>query len=189
MKRFGEQPDLHFDEKELKTDLGKDNFIFVGSSSDMWANAIPNEWIWKTLDHCRKFENQYLFQSKFPVRFLRGDIWLPKPSIIGTTIETNRHYPEMGRTLPPQSRIDAMKKVNARLGKTIVTIEPICDFDLEPLIEMFRDINPSWVNIGANTNHKVKLPEPGPGKIKELISALKEFTEVKIKPNLKRLLT
>ena len=28
MKRWGKQPPVHFDEKELKTDLGKNNFIF-----------------------------------------------------------------------------------------------------------------------------------------------------------------
>ena len=28
MKRWGKQSSLHFDEKELKTDLGKNNFIF-----------------------------------------------------------------------------------------------------------------------------------------------------------------
>jgi len=51
-------------------------------------------------------------------------------------------------------------------------------------------VNQLWisrVNIGANTNHKVKLPEPEPEKIKDLIAALKEFTEVKVKDNLKRL--
>jgi molybdopterin converting factor small subunit len=39
-----------FDEKELKTDLGKGNFIFVGSSCDMWAQNIPEEWIEKLPD-------------------------------------------------------------------------------------------------------------------------------------------
>ena len=28
MKRFGKQSELHFDESELKTDLGFDNFIY-----------------------------------------------------------------------------------------------------------------------------------------------------------------
>ncbi|HEA67556.1 MAG TPA: hypothetical protein ENI07_12145, partial [Desulfobacterales bacterium] len=40
MKRWGPQPELHFDESELKTDLykyGENQFIFVGSSCDMWA--------------------------------------------------------------------------------------------------------------------------------------------------------
>ena len=46
----------------------------------------------------------------------------------------------------------------------------------------------SFVNIGANTNHKVKLPESEPRKVMALIEKLKDITEVKIKPNLKRLM-
>ena len=69
MKRFGKQSDLHFDEKELKTDLGEGNFIFVGSSCDMWADAIPGLWIKATLEHCRQFQNKYLFCFKIIIRF------------------------------------------------------------------------------------------------------------------------
>ena len=61
MKRFP-QKELWFDEKELKTDLGTGNFIFVGSSTDMFADNVPDEWIRKVLDYCRTFNNTYLFQ-------------------------------------------------------------------------------------------------------------------------------
>ena len=63
MKNWGKQADLHFDEKELKTKLGEGNFIFVGSSCDMWAHEVNTLWILKTLKHCDKFDNQYLFQT------------------------------------------------------------------------------------------------------------------------------
>ena len=67
MKKWGKLNDVRFDEKELKTDLGKDNFIFVGSGCDMFAESIPDEWIKKTLKHCGLYEdNQYLFQTKNP---------------------------------------------------------------------------------------------------------------------------
>jgi len=49
MKRWGKLNPVRFDEKELKTDLGSGNFIFVGSSCDMWAENIPDKWIFKTL--------------------------------------------------------------------------------------------------------------------------------------------
>ena len=45
MKRWGRLKPVRLDEKELKTDLGNDNFIFVGSSCDMFAQNIPDEWI------------------------------------------------------------------------------------------------------------------------------------------------
>lgn len=40
MKRFGKLNKVRFDAKELKTDLGTGNFIFVGSSCDMFAENI-----------------------------------------------------------------------------------------------------------------------------------------------------
>jgi len=66
MKRFGKQNPVRFDEKELKINLGQDNFIFVGSSCDMFAKDIPDEWITKTLDYCKNFPNKYFFLVKEP---------------------------------------------------------------------------------------------------------------------------
>ena len=41
-KRFNSvQKDARFDSKELKTNLGSGNFIFVGSSNDMFSKDIP----------------------------------------------------------------------------------------------------------------------------------------------------
>ncbi len=60
-----EQSFLKFDEKELKTDLGEDNFIFVGSSFDMFDDYIPSIWILKVLKHCENYpNNKYVFKSK-----------------------------------------------------------------------------------------------------------------------------
>ena len=58
MKRWGKLKPIHFDQKELKTDLGKDNFIFVGSSCDMFAENIPEKWIIDTLEYLNKFDNR-----------------------------------------------------------------------------------------------------------------------------------
>ena len=69
-KRFCKpQLPIHFDEKELKTNLGEGNFIFVGSSNDLFAKNIPAEWVLKTFDYCDKFNNRYFFQSKNPKGF------------------------------------------------------------------------------------------------------------------------
>ena len=45
MKKWGDLPDIHLDEKELKTDLGSDNFIFVCSGCDMFAEVVSYDWI------------------------------------------------------------------------------------------------------------------------------------------------
>jgi len=187
MKKWGEQPPLHFDEKELKTDLGKDNFIFVGSSCDMFADEIPTWWIFDTLKHLSSYNNKYLFQSKNPSRIKHLMPYLPTGSIIGTTIETNRIYDEMGNTPTPRTRSRSMAQIS-RLFDVMVTIEPIMDFNLKQLLMIIKGCNPKWVNIGANTNHKIKLAEPSPAKVMALIDRLGEHTKVKIKSNLKRLM-
>jgi hypothetical protein len=68
-----------------------------------------------------------------------------------------------------------------------VTIEPIMDFDLEPMIRLVKRCNPVQVNIGADSGNN-HLPEPPAGKVLELIAALSEFTTVVQKKNLARLL-
>ena len=69
----------------------------------------------------------------------------------------------------------------------MVTIEPIIDFDLNIIVDWIKRIKPKWVNIGADSKGH-KLPEPSKEKIEALIKELKKFTEVRIKPNLNRLI-
>ena len=58
-------------EFEFETDLGKGNSIFIGSSTDMFAENIPSEWIVRVLDFCLQRNNPekpntFLLQSKNP---------------------------------------------------------------------------------------------------------------------------
>jgi DNA repair photolyase len=189
MKRWGKQNPLRLDKKEFKTDLGSGNFIFVGSSCDMFADAIPDEWINETLEHCAKFDSRYLFQSKNPGRM---NLWLRLATqrgqldcIVCTTIETNRIYPEVMRKSPlPASRAKWMRADNVM--PHYVTIEPIMAFDLEPMVDLIRQCNPVQVNIGADSGNN-NLPEPSIEKVSELIAALSEFTVISKKRNLGRL--
>jgi hypothetical protein len=181
MKRWGKLNPVRFDEKELKTDLGTGNFIFVGSSCDMFANDIQKKWIDNTLKYCFNFNNKYLFQTKNPERIHFFDFDY-KNSIFCTTIETNRWYPEIMNNCPtPQNRAYYMPIGN------YVTIEPIMDFDLKHFIDLIKMCSPKQVNIGADSGNN-KLPEPPKEKIIELIKELEKFTIVKQKSNLKRLL-
>lgn len=186
MTKWGPQKPVRFDESELKTDLGEGNFIFVGSSCDMWADKIPAGWINTTLEHCAKYDNRYLFQSKDPNRFFGFRFNIPANSTVGTTIESNRLFIEMGHTPPPGNRAASLGEMSLEY-ETMVTIEPIMDFDLEYLVHLISDCRPKWVNIGANTHATVSVPEPPKGKVIELIAELEKFTEVKIKSNLKRI--
>ena len=187
MKRWGPQKPMRLDEKEFNTNLGKGNTIFVGSSCDMWAEVVPSEWVFRTLSHCDKhFRNTYLFQSKHPDMFHAFENEMPLDSILGTTIESDLWYREMGKSPHPLSRFDAIWDLKESGFKTTITIEPIMFFDSQ-LAYWISEAKPDWVSIGANTNHKVKLKEPSAEKIKALITDLESFTTVKVKSNLARL--
>ena len=187
MKRWGKQKPVHFDEKELKTDLGSGNFIFVGSSCDMFAYDIPEKWILDTLSYCESFyKNKYLFQTKNPHGIINYENYFPQDSVICTTIETNRFYPEfMGNSPDPELRASQMHYLNK--WEKYVTIEPIMDFDLDELVRFIKLCHPNQVNIGADSGNN-NLPEPPKEKILELIYELEKFTIIDKKRNLNRIL-
>ena len=173
---------FRFDEKELKTNLGEDNFIFVGSSTDMWLGKT--EWISKVLTHIAKYpKNTYLFQTKFPFGFYDWTFY--DNQILCITLETNRRYPEISKAPSPIKRLEDFVEIEHK--RKMVTIEPIMDFDLFSLANYILLIDPEQVNIGADSKGN-KLPEPSKGKILELISELETITKVHQKPNLKRLI-
>lgn len=193
MKRWGKLNPTRFDEKELKTDLGENNFLFVGSSNDLFANNIPTEWIEKTFDYCSKYNsNRYMFQTKNPTRIvndrrIRNKLYLLKNTIITTTLESNRFYSEIMHEAPkPQDRADAMNYLS-QYFETFVTIEPIMDFDLGEFVKILKKCNPSQINIGADTGIN-DLPEPSKEKVKQLIDEINGFTTIHNKSNLKRML-
>ena len=182
MKRWGKLNPVRFDEKELKTDLGKGNFIFVGSGNDMFSQSISEGWLRTILEYCAKFDNQYLFQSKNPFRFKGNGLIFPENSVYCTTIETNRFYKDIMLNSPnPYERAFEMPSRN------YVTIEPIMDFDLFEMLELIKRCNPTQVNIGADSG-KNGLPEPSKEKLLQLIEGLNEFTTIAKKRNLQRLL-
>lgn len=165
--------------KELQTNLGKGNTIFVCNCNDLFGEWIPENWIIEILIKCCDTYisgNTYFFQTKNPKRFENFNIWFPKNSIFCTTIETNNIYTYL--------RAIAMSELQ---GRKTVTIEPIMEFDLNEMVTMIKDIKPEWVSIGADSKH-CNLPEPSSEKVKELIEELSKFTRVIQKDNLARLL-
>lgn len=182
MKAY-KQPELHLDEKELKTDLGQGNIIFVGSSCDMWAKEVSSNWKYKVLQHCEKYlTNRYLFQTKNPSGF--GGWQFPPNTILGITLESNRAIMDISKAPLPLARVVAFATLNY---PKMVSIEPILDFDLDLLVSEISMIAPEFVSIGADSQRH-HLSEPSGGKIRELIDALQGITIVKQKDNLKRLL-
>ena len=170
-------PPLRLELKELKVNLGEGNFIFVGSSTDEWAANVPAEWIEQVLDYCDGFDNRYLFQSKNPARFLEYlDHPVMRKSVLCTTIETNRFYPDIMRNAPlPKERAIAMQGIANYGIPTYVTCEPLMQFDLAELVELVGICSPQQVNIGRNSRYDIILPEPTANEVKMLKAELEQL--------------
>jgi len=175
---------LRLMEKNFKDNLGENGFIFVGSSNDLFQSEVPDEWIIRTLEHCKKYpKNRYLFQSKNPGRMAEFLHLMPDNSVYATTIETNRDI-KLGDA---PSCYDRIYYFSSFPETRMITLEPLCDFDLDELKAMIMRCRPSWVNIGSDSKGH-NLPEPTKEKINMLIKELEQFTKVIQKHNLGRLL-
>ena len=194
-------------EKEFETfDAEPGSRIFCGSATDMWR--APVDCIRKVLEFCLKQEEEneieWLFQTKYPNSVSRWIQHLPRNSMIGVTLETNRSYDKrISRAPSPTSRAYAMKSLLDLWTKhylhhglsisysprIMVSIEPIMEFDLEPFVDMIRSLETEYVSIGVDTQgaflehdiELVKMPN-----LTTLAERLGEFTQVKIKPNVLR---
>ena len=110
----------------LNTDLGCGRSIFIGSSTDMFAEDIPSEWIARVLNYCYQnrnmlLPNAYLLQSKNPKRFLEFiNHPIMERVVFCTTIETNRFYPEIMNKAPRiEERVEAMEEIARRMEESL----------------------------------------------------------------------
>ena len=178
-------------EGEFGVNYGKGKTIFIEHMNDLFAASVPKEMINRVLAHCWQWpKNIYVFQTKNPARYLEFLHHLPLGSILGTTIETNRHIPEvMGNAPPPVERFEAMRKLRKMMqtpsNKLFITVEPILVFDVEKLADWIAEIKPDFLNIGADSKNR-GLPEPSKESILALVKTL--HIEVRQKHNLERLL-
>lgn len=178
-------------EYELTTDLESGSSIFIGSSTDMFADNIPSEWITRVLDYCyqknndAEKQNAFLLQSKNPKRLLEFiNHPVMKRVVFCTTIETNRYYPGIMNNAPKiEERVEAMEEIARQGYSTMVTAEPLMQFDLDEMVSFIKRCNPKLVNIGRNSCRNIVLPEPTKEEVQQLVFELKEFTKVNIKEN------
>jgi len=180
---------LRLDEKALLDNLGHGRTIFVGSSTDMWAEAVPADWILRVLERCNSHHNTYIFQSKNPGRFCGSTIAaaFPPRTVLGTTLETNRGYGQEYYGPPPWARVAGLASERINIFHKMVSIEPVMAFDLDVFLSWLQKIGPKFVSIGADSKGH-KLPEPTVGELDMLIVGLRKFTEVKLKKNLGRIM-
>jgi len=185
-KKYSGELRLIYTKSGLKKNLGSGNFWFVCAQMDLFAKDVSTNMICVILHRCNEFPNNtYFFQSKNPERFMEFIDAFPEGTILCTTGESNRNYPQISGGMKPFHRmLSLMSLPNI---KKMVTIEPIMDFDLKYFIDTLIQIDLIQINIGADSSHN-NLPEPPKEKILALISELEKFTIVHQKNNLKRLL-
>jgi DNA repair photolyase len=175
-------------ELELAVNYGVGKTIFIEHMNDLFAQGVRDEWIGKILTHCRIWPgNEYVFQTKNSERAAEFLFQFPKPYLMGTTLETNRET-SISMAPPPKSRIRGLGGF-AHVGiRTFVTIEPILDFDVPELLGLIQQVNPEFVNIGADSKGS-GLVEPSREKIFELIELFGKYgIPIKKKVNLGRIL-
>lgn len=179
--------ELRLIENEFKVNYGTGKTIFVEHCNDLFAEDVPIKFIYKIFGHCFQYpDNIYVFQTKNPIRYSKIALNLIiGNSILGTTIESNRYFPQMKNTPMPFERMRAMERIKE--FKKFVTIEPVMDFDVAVLEDWIIKINPEFVNIGADSKGH-KLPEPPIEKVHALIDRLQKANiEIREKNNLDRL--
>ena len=159
-----------FHEREIKRKFKPGQFVAVSLMGDVyWAKP---EWRDAILERIGQFlDTNFLFQSKAPVLFNSAD-WPKLENIYyGTTIETNRDY-GLSLAPPPYDRYRCFAGLSH--ARKLVSIEPICDFDLEVMVKWMREIKPEIIEVGAD-NYRHHLPEPPWSKVAQLLKELGEI--------------
>ncbi len=189
MPRFHREQPAEFALDECFPQLGEGRVIFVGHTTDLFADGVHAEEIKAILLHCAKFRNTYVFQTKNPERLVDYAEYMATLGldvILGTTIETNRQelLERFSRAPMAESRSMGMAALG---GRKFITVEPIMQFDLAEMVRLIVAAQPEWINIGADSKRH-HLPEPTQDEVFALVSALQHRgIEVRKKFNLDRL--
>lgn len=173
------------DEKCFTDIFDKAKRVFVANSTDMFAKAVPEEWILRVFNYCLKFEaTSFLYQTKNPARLLKYIDLIKNNDVLACTFESNREH-QVSQAPKISDRFDAFEK---KLPcKKMITIEPVLDFDSEIFLALLCKMAPDQIAIGADSK-KCRLPEPSKEKLESLLAEMEKRFKVIRKDNLERLL-
>ena len=180
MKKYQGQPRLI--EKEMWKTFKQDSFVFVQDMSDLFANTVKQELIRRVINHIYEFPwATFLFLTKNPKRYKQFERLFKPNMICGVTIESDVDY---GETLAPEPLIRFFDFNQLKCVRKMVSIEPIMEFS-DCFIDRLARVKPEFVYVGYD-NYNNNLPEPSIEKVDQLISKLREFTEVREKPSIQK---
>ena len=146
-KRFKLNPEIRFDEKELKCKFPvKPSRIGISFNHDLFGEWIPSEWIYQIIKRTEENpQHTFVFLTKYPSRY--NDFKFPKNCWLGTTIDgTNK-------TIDNLWKLGGIHNSNLKY----LSLEPLLE------IERFKQVNwdqcnIDWIIIGADTNANAKRP-------------------------------
>jgi len=182
------EPHFHYERLNQKFKNGET--YFVCSMSDIAFTTTEQH---KAILDVIKNNPETLFyiQSKKPECFFSFDAF-SNNLVLGTTIETNRGFPngdvdypysEISKAPFPVSRMLSLRVIEHK--RKYVTIEPIIDFDLDTMVAWIEQIMPEFVYVGYLNPlwkaKKLQIPEPPLEKTEQLIAELAKITEVRVK--------
>ena len=164
---------------ELVRNFATGGYVFACDMLDLLA--APKEIVYTVANvMAGNPQCKFLLESKNPRAFLDLGVDWSSNITLGTTIESNRNYPELSKSPQQTERLYWMVQVaKARQGKNslFISIEPVLDFDLDSFLLQLYWIKPWAVAVGYD-NYDWKLPEPPLAKTMQLIMELEKFTTV-----------
>ncbi len=168
----------HLVESELGRKFKPGDFVFIGYMGDISFASLT-----VIVDLCRRIAEQpevnFLFCTKNPLCYHYWRVAWPMNLHLSATIETNRDY-HLSTALAPIYRYGAMRTLAH--PKKLISIEPICDFDLGEMLTWMKDISPSIIEIGADNYHN-HLPEPKWYKVQSLLNGLRNICPIVVEKN------
>ena len=178
------QGEFRLVKKELKRRFKPGELVFVQDMSDLWAWEVPDSIIQAVLDHIRRFpKTKFLLLTKNPERYIRFISNIPVNCVLGATVETNGwteergdFYAQISEAPHPEDRIKALLRIKEleTLHQTMISVEPILEFDFNTFLSDLAVVQPDFIVIGYD-NYNCRLPEPPLEKTKQLIAALEEM--------------
>lgn len=180
----------HLVESQLKHRFKPGEWVFVGYMGDIrFAKRDDMDEIWLAMMNSPGA--RFMFMSKDPFIFEAWQkMWgyeFGSNIYLGTTLETNREELTGPRSRAPMPASRAGQMMTMYHPHTIISVEPIMDFDVEILGGWIRRIQPQIVFVGADNYHH-HLPEPHWDKVQALLDILRETVPAVIeKPGLERL--
>ena len=156
---------------EIKQFTAED-FVFVCDMTDLFGQWVPTEIIQQIFIAINKSPAKFLLLTKNPERYrqlISIGISIPQNCVLGCTVESNIDHISSG--MQERARLMVMMELRLMGYPTMLSIEPIMDFDLEPFVKAIIRAKPVLVAVGYD-NYNNGLTEPSFSKTIHLIHYL-----------------